>query len=1441
MKSKDHYDGQRIIKPDSGKYGFLSGLGKTVILLFLGLSMIPVLIIAVLGYQNSKTHLRESADNQLNSILNLKRDWLEDFFSHRFSEAELLAETQETIKIIEELRANIKNSGLSPQEYVRSSEWKKVFDDYSGEFVFLKSHFDFRDMFLLDEKGNVIFALNPGKDLGINVFSDETVYPNFRSTCLKIAKTDISDFSDFEPRGGDYNQISGFIVHPVYDNNEKLIGYVSFVRSLGQFNKIMCDYAGLGKTGESYLVGPDLLMRSDSRFSATSSVLNQKVETPPTLHWMQDFIEQSANTHEEPETQTYTSYNGTDVLGLCRNVTAGGFSMGIVVEMTESEIFEATAKLRNIIAVLLAAILIIVFLLAIKATAYLVAPLRRLTEVSERIADRTDIPLEELDYPAKNEIGRLYNGFKRVIESNTEITEISGSIAEGDFGKSAVLRSDQDKLGRSINLMIDNFRNVVTQSNAIAHGDYSVVVRPRSPKDELGIAIKEMTQQLQMTTNENKRQIWLSEGLSRLSEKMRGDKSISELTKSIIAFLATYLDAQIGAIFIKNAEGGRLKMTASYAHQHRRKLMNDIAPGDGIVGQAALEGQIIEVSDVPEGYLAISSGLGESAPRHLVAMPFTYNNEVVGVIELGSFTEFGGDKIEFLRRISEPIAISINSAESRAKLQDLYEETQAQAEELQSQQEELRQTNEELEIQANALKENQMRLEDQQEELKRANEELEEQTRLLEQGKSSVEAKNVELKRMQERLKEKARDLEVSSKYKSEFFANMSHELRTPLNSILILTNLLIENRGGNLTEKQVEFAETIRSSGNELLNLINDILDLSKVESGKLEIIAEDVLLEDLADYVRQNFYHVTREKSLDLFVEFNEGLPKTIRTDRRRVEQIIKNLVSNAVKFTQKGEVRFRIDRPEYDGNKIAFKVSDTGIGIPQDKQKLIFEAFSQIDGTTSRKYGGTGLGLSICREFSRLLGGEITVTSKENEGSTFTLILPEILNAETIKQPISEKIDELDKAIENTTKTAMVNPDKETMGVDRAESIQVKARLLIIEDDPHFSNLLSTVCRKKDFTPIVAETGESGLAMAEEYQPDAIILDLGLPDIDGARVFEILKKSKKTSHIPIHIVSGNILKYKHIDDEALGFLKKPVTVGQLNKAMDLIMEKIADGYRHVLIVENDEAMRESLRELIKARNIELTAVESDREALTELKLGNYDCAVIDLSLPDGSAFELLQTIRSDSSLENLTIITHIDRALTDDESEKLEAYSDKNILRDENSLRNIIDETILFLHKVDTAHCEKTAGNIKIKADKEAMFRGKTILLVDDDSRNVFALSNHLEQFGFNIIVGHNGQEAIDLLEKSGDIDLIIMDIMMPGMDGYDSMRKIRSHGAFSDIPIIALTAKAMRGDRAKCIDAGASDYVSKPVNLDRLMSLLKVWMQKERRAAAIVGGI
>ena len=923
-------------------------------------------------------------------------------------------------------------------------------------------------------------------------------------------------------------------------------------------------------------------------------------------------------------------------------------------------------------------------------------------------------------------------------------------------------------------------------------------------------------------------QDWLRTGQNDLNVRSAGQINLEPLADAVLPYVVKYLDGVIGAMYVRS-EDGAMRRIGAYGFTHTETERAEIiAPGSTLASKAAEENRLMVLDQLPDGYIKVSTSLGEASPRALIIAPFHNHGKVKGVFEIAFLRPVELRDREFLGFIAQSVGAAMAAVLYRQRLQDALEESQTLNEELQVQQEELRTANEELEEQSRALEESQSALENQQAELRTTNDQLAEQA-------LNLDMKNSALQSAQEQLQHRAVELESASRYKSEFLANMSHELRTPLNSSLILAKLLSDNSSGNLSDEQVRFAQTIYSAGNDLLQLINDILDISKVEAGKLELVPEDVPVRRVVEGLVRTFEPLARQKALEFKISVDPGVPASLHTDRQRMEQILKNLLSNAVKFTEVGAVSLTVSAtPEGD---VAFRVQDTGIGIATDQQDKIFDAFHQADGTTSRRFGGTGLGLSITRDLTRLLGGSVAVSSAPNEGSVFTLVLPRGIPttpapSELAPVPVqpahfTPAPAPIPAATAATTSAASGEPFN-SFPDDRDKAAEGRRTVLVVEDEVPFARILYDLARELDYRCLVAMSAEEGLALAVSQRPDAVLLDVRLPDRSGLTVLQQLKDNPSTRHIPVHVISSIESGGEALHLGAIGYAMKPTSREDLEEVFRKLQEKSSQKIKRVLLVEDDERQRDSVVALIADTDVEIAAVGTASEALAYLKKEVFDCMIIDLKLPDMQGGELLERMSHEELCSFPPVIVYTGRNLTRDEEAQLLRYSRSIIIKGARSPERLLDEVTLFLHKVESELSTERQSMLKAVRGRDRVFEGRTILLVDDDVRNVFALTSALEQRGARVEVGRNGFEAIAKLDEVPGIDLVLMDIMMPGMDGLEATRRIRADGRFDRLPIIAITAKAMKDDQEQCLAAGANDYLAKPIDLSRLYSLLRVWM-------------
>ena len=1023
----------------------------------------------------------------------------------------------------------------------------------------------------------------------------------------------------------------------------------------------------------------------------------------------------------------------------------------------------------------------------------------------------------------------------------SEVTRVAREVGtEGKLGGQAnvsgVAGTWKD-LTENVNQLAANLTNQMRAigevATAVTRGDLSrsIQVEARGEVSYLKDNINEMIRNLKETTQKNAQQDWLKTNLARFTRLLQGQRDLEAVTKLILSELAPLVSAHHGVFYMMDSQDddARLRMIASYGYRSSRKLPTSFLPGEGLVGQCAVEKTRIWLLDVPRDYIVVSSGLGSAPPNNIVVLPILFEQQVKAVIEIASLDRFTETHLSFLDQLMESIGVVLNTIEANSRTESLLTQSQSLAQELQQ-----------------------------------TNQELAEKARLLSEQNIEVERKNREVEQAKLALEEKATQLALSSKYKSEFLANMSHELRTPLNSLLILAQQLSDNPEGNLSGKQVEFAKTIHGSGSDLLTLINDILDLSKIESGTVTLDVSEYRFSNLRNYVDRTFRHMAEAKHLGFHVGLADNLPTAVMTDTTRLQQVLKNLLSNAFKFTSHGQVSLDIslvtsgwtaDHPHllHADAVLAFSVSDTGVGIPQDKLQLIFEAFQQADGSTARKYGGTGLGLSISRELARLLGGEIRVESTVNAGSTFTLYLPYnragFINYEaTTRQPQQARLAPPALPAARSAPLAYGTPETEggtiatievpapggglveyaSMLDDRALIAPGDPSVLIVEDDDRFAKVVLEYAREKNFKAIVTHRGDSALSLARDYLPSAILLDIDLPDIDGFTVLDRLKRDPSTRHIPVHVMSSLRERERALRQGAISYLNKPVEREALQEEFTRIQKFLMGGKRSLLVVEDDMAQREAIVSLIGDADLRIVTAVDGKSALEALGASHFDCMVLDLTLPDISGFDLLDQIGRQPELRDLPIVIYTAQELNRKEVTKLKKYAKTIVIKDARSPERLLDETALFLHRSHASLPELQRKMLEDIHAQDGGLAGRKVLIVDDDLRNIFALSSLLERQQMQVSFAENGRDGIEVLEKDPGIEIVLMDIMMPEMDGYDTMRAIRRIPKFKSLPIITLTAKAMKGDRDKCIAAGASDYITKPVDVAQLLSLMRVWL-------------
>ncbi len=970
----------------------------------------------------------------------------------------------------------------------------------------------------------------------------------------------------------------------------------------------------------------------------------------------------------------------------------------------------------------------------------------------------------------------------------------------------------------NVNLLAANLttqvRAIAEVATAVTKGDLtrSIQVDARGEVATLKDNINTMINNLRLTTDRNTEQDWLKTNLARFTNMLQGQRDLVTVGRLLLSELTPLVNAQLGVIYqATSEEAPSLHLLAPYADDFTNGHPQELMLGEGLIGQCAADKRRMLISEVPQGAVPIGSALFKAVPRNIVVLPVLFENQVKAVIELASVSEFTELQLTFLDQLTTNIGIVLNSIEATMQTEGLLKQSQQLAGELQAQQRELQQTNEQLEQKAEQLAERNV----------------------------EVERKNREIEQARRELEEKATELALTSRYKSEFLANMSHELRTPLNSILILGQQLADNPEGNLLPKQVEFARTIHGAGTDLLNLISDILDLSKIESGTVTVEAEEIAFANLLDMVARPFRHEAETRQLSFEVSVDPNLGRSITTDSKRLQQILKNLLSNAFKFTSQGGVRLRVAEVQSGWSAahpvlkqtptvVAFEVSDTGIGIPHEKQKVIFEAFMQADASTSRKYGGTGLGLAISRELSNLLGGEIQLRSAPEMGSTFTLYLPlRYVGPSMAPKPVTAASIQ---AMHAPAMPAVPERPIEQIPDDRLEIRPGDSILLIVEDDPHYARIIVDLAREKGFKVLVAARGVDALELAKQYQPTAVSLDVFLPDMLGWTVLSQLKQNPLTRHIPVQIITLDEDRQHGLARGAFSFVTKPASTEGVEAALARIKEYAKPRRKRLLVVEDDRAEQQSIRELLGHDDIEIVTAGTGAEALRVLREDPCDCVVLDLRLPDMSGFDVLDKLRVDTKLSDVPVVVFTGRELSAEEDAELHTMARSIVVKGVESPERLLDETALFLHRVVTELPPEKQRMLERLTSSDEDLVGRTVLLVDDDARNIFALSSVLERRGMRVLTATNGSEAIALADATPDLAIVLMDIMMPEMDGYQTIHAIRQKPGFRRLPIIALTAKAMKGDREKCMEAGASDYLAKPVNTEQLLSALRMWLHR-----------
>jgi tubulin-specific chaperone A len=1358
--------------------------GKLIIA-FVVIGILPLAVVGFFGDRLARQSLLEKSFDKLVTIQALKKKQVESAFKRFENDLKSLAASERLGSLVADFENYRHASGVSNVSpfSVETDGYRELVEKYQTTYLEYIETYGYHDLKVISSlTGQVVFTVAGERDLGANLIHGrykESGLAEIWREVVNSGKTAVFDFAPYEPSNG---VESLFIGTPVYNGTGTMVSVIVLQLTPAFINAIMDSRDGMGKTGESYLIR---WFEETGRYEFRSNMLSMGSGSYVVgfeLERIPEYWKVASSASFDGGHGEFLDSAGKEVLIAHDRLNIPGIKWYQISKIDQQEVL---APVRD----------------QLFQGMILTAILSALIVLSAWIFSR------------------------RIVRPIIADVEFAEAISTGNLDATLDLQQ----------------------------------------KDELGVlarTLNEMARRLRETD-------WMKRGKEGLDDRLRGETDLKSLGTKFISYIVDHMEGQLGAFYLYRDE--MLELVASHAFTDRNGNFNRIGLGEGLIGQATLEQRMIVFANVKEAAPEYNFGVDQQSPRYFLVAPLIFEREIVGAFLIGSFSPFTEPQKRFVEDNLENVAIFVNMAKSRQTIQKLYEQSQEQQDELlvvnkgleartkqlkeseaelQAQQEELRVTNEELEERTEALLKSQRELQAQQEELRVTNEELQERTENLEKQKVALRQKTAQLVKARKEIEKKAEELELGSKYKSEFLANMSHELRTPLNSILILSQILAANKHNNLDAKQIDAARAIHSSGSELLTLINEILDLSKVEAGKIELYMEEVKLANMIDDVKRVFKDLAEDKGLTFDIAIDPELPSTLVTDSQRVQQILRNLLTNAFKFTHRGGVRLKISRPSSAialtrgeaSNLIAFAVQDDGIGIAEEQQEVIFKAFQQADGSTSRTYGGTGLGLSISKELTKLLGGTIHLESKEGQGSTFTFIVPERPVAAPVAKSAEEGAadgdSEDDRQIAEADnvkpaageKTARNNARQDEGGLDDDQKRlnPDDKTLLIIEDDANFAGVMRDFARERGFKCILAESGETGLHYADYYKPDAIILDIGLPGIDGWEVMARLKENPGLRHIPVHFMSAADSAMDALRQGAVGFLAKPATIEKVEEAFARIKNIIMKPVSRLLVVEDDKIQAESIKTLVGNGDVATTLVSTGREALVELQSGEYDCLILDLGLSDMTGFELLDRIRDCEVCSRVPVIVYTGRDLTREEEENLRRFTESIIIKGVRSPERLLDESALFLHRVEANLPEHQKEKIRMGQRQEGVFEEKTILVVDDDMRNVFALTNLLEEKGVKVVVARDGLESLERLARNKDIDLVLMDIMMPKMDGLEAMRRIREKPEFKDLPIIALTAKAMKGDRAKCIEAGANDYLAKPVDTDRLISILKVWL-------------
>ena len=1372
-----------MIKKMKDRQPVIGGIGGRILVMFLVIGVSVVSLISVVSIVIISNTLQRASFNHLVTVRENKKIQVQNYFAEKIKDTEVLATllfVRQAVKDLDRVSRQAADMGFTGKRLMEYGPYKELVDGYYKFIDTYKSMYGVYDVFLFSpENGRVLITARMEDDFGTLMANEKT---HLADGWVKLNRDKTTVATDMEPYLPSNKDPAMFILTPVKENGI-YIGAVGVQIPLDQINRIMHERSGMGKTGEAYLVGPDMRMRSDSYLepgshsvaaSFSGTVEKNGVDTKASRQSFKGVR----------GTEIIIDYRGKSVHSAWAPLNIGNTVWAIIAETDKGEINRPINKLIFVIIFIgLAVITALVFTAAV---------------FSKRIS---------------NPIYRL--------------TAVTKRITEGDL----TARADQTSFGET---------------------------------GELGRSFNEMAQKIFEA-------IWLKTGLNEFTKITSGKQDLKSFGRSAICFLSEYIDAAVGALYVSD-EDGVLEFISGYAFSDKNEMLSRYRPGEGLVGQAALDKKSIlfcnadfnnetcsrdNFDDIKNEFIdsdyatrigaKINYGIGEVKPKHLMITPSINTGSVKAVIVLGSMNMFDQTSKEFVEQAADRIGVEINIIQSREKIKKLLIETRKKTEALELQQEALISTNEELEAQAQQIQATEEELSTQQEELMSYNEELEKANRMFEKHKAEIEIKNIELSRANKTIKEKVNELAKANDFKSEFLANMSHELRTPLNSILILAKLLAENETGNLSKEQKESTEVIYNAGSSLLALINDILDISKIEAGKMEIDIANLDLSDFASGIEKSFGHIAEEHKVGFTVELADNLPEHISTDERKLTQIVKNLTANALKFTGKGTVKLSIRRPEASvklsnihlslKKTVAISVSDTGIGIPPDRQKIIFEAFQQADPSISSKYGGTGLGLSISNKLAWYLGGEIQVKSEPGTGSTFTLFLPErliwdspVFEEKTGEQPGAVEIESRDKDQYAIFDENTIPRISDYVTDDRKEISPDDKTLLIIESNQRFTRALVNTARIRGFKCLVAENGETGLQFVYEYNPKAIMLSDKLTGMEGNKVLDKLKDDLSTRHIPVCAVTDPDGSSEMLARGACVYISNKAPKKRINEVLTAFENIINSKIRSVLFVGKGKELTGDINAFLKSDHVNIFSAQNDTEGLNFFQSQDVRLVIAGMDLPDSMIFDLLEKMTDKPIIERLPVMLYTERELTEKEMLAVKNIEKRFIIKCVKSHEMLLDTAALFLHMKKEELTEEQEKILKVLHKNGVILKNKHILVADDDMRNTFALAKMLRKNGMRVYMAENGKKAVELLDKKLRVDLVLMDIMMPVMDGYEAIKKIRSKKKFKTIPILALTAKAMKGDRLKCIKAGANDYIAKPIDNDRLLSMLKVWLYR-----------